>query len=162
MTATITPTLTVSAANTTTPTSARTASTTAPLWRVAALAGVAAAAATTVVAVAAKALDVPMMAAPQNAAAGEAIPLYGFATGTLMCTVIGTLLAAALAWKVKRAVGTFLVITTVLTLVSFAGPATTGHATTATRLVLDLTHVVAAVIVIPALAWWVAQRTATR
>jgi hypothetical protein len=46
----------------------------------------------------------------------------------------------------------------VLTVVSFAGPITTGYATTATRLVLELTHVVAAAIVIPALAWRLAQR----
>jgi len=35
---------------------------------------------------------------------------------------------------------------------SFSGVITTGHATTATRLVLARTHVVAAAIVIPSLA----------
>ena len=48
-------------------------------------------------------------------------------------------------------------VTTALTVVSFAGPITTGHATTATRLVLALTHVAAAAIVIPMLAARVAR-----
>lgn len=125
---------------------------TLPVWRVGALSGVAAALATTAVAVAAKAADVPMLAAPQTEDAGRAIPMSGFATGTLMATAIGTSLAVILARRVKRPAATFVVVTVVLTVVSFAGPLTTGHATTATRVVLELTHVVAAAIVIPVLA----------
>jgi len=115
------------------------------------LAGVAAAVATTAVALGAKVIDIPMEAAPQNADAARAIPLTGYAMGTLMCTAIGTVLAIVLARRAKRPAAWFVGITTLLTLASFAGPITAGHATTATRLVLCLTHVVAAAIVIPAL-----------
>lgn len=52
-----------------------------PLLLVGVVAGVADAASTTLVAVAAKALDVPLEAAPRNADAGKEIPMSGFATG---------------------------------------------------------------------------------
>jgi hypothetical protein len=123
-----------------------------PIVLAGAVSGLAAAAATTAVALGAKAIDIPMMAAPQTATAAEAIPLYGFAQGTITATVIGTLLALALARWARRPAATFVAITVVLTVVSFAGPITTGFATTATRVVLALTHVVAAAIVIPAIA----------
>ena len=125
---------------------------TTPVWRVGALASLAAALATTLVAVAAKAVDVPLMVAPQSADAGQEIPAAGFATSTLMAALIGTLLAVGLARWSRRPAGTFVVITTVLTLVAVVPPLTTGHATTATRVVLELTHLVAAAIVIPVLA----------
>lgn len=134
---------------------------TTPVWKVGVVAGMAASVATTAVAIGAKAIDIPMKAAPQNADAGRAIPLTGYAMGTLMCTAIGTLLAVFLARRAKRPAPTFVIVTTLLTVASFAGPITTGHATTATRLVLSLTHVVAAVIVIPALARRLAQPAAT-
>jgi hypothetical protein len=124
---------------------------TTPLWRIGAGAGVVAAVATTAVAIAAKAIDIPMKAAPRTEEFGRAIPLNGFAVSTLMCTAVGTLLAIALYRYAKRPARTFLAATVVLTIASFAGPITTGYATTATRLVLALTHVVAAAIVIPAL-----------
>ena len=151
MTTTMTPTLT--AAPTHSP------SVTTSVWRVGALAGLSASVAVTAVALAAKVVDIPMMAAPKSADVGQDIPLYGYAMGTLLSTAIGTVLAVVLAWKAKRPVPIFVVITTVLTLVSFAGLVTTGHATTATRVVLALTHVVAAAIVIPALARSLAPRS---
>ena len=83
---------------------------------------------------------------------GRAIPLSGYALSTVMCTAVGVLLAVALLRWSKRPAATFVGATAVLTVLSFAGPVTTGHATTATRLVLALTHVVAAAIVIPAIA----------
>jgi hypothetical protein len=127
------------------------------LVRVGVVAGVLGAAAATAVAVIAKAAGVPMLAAPHGAAAGKDIPLWGFATGTLMATAVGIVLAAVIARWVKRPAGTFVAVTTALAVVSFAGPITTGHATTATRLVLALTHVAAAAIVIPMLAARVAR-----
>jgi hypothetical protein len=122
------------------------------------MAAIAAAVATTAVAVIAKAVGVPLMAAPQTADAAQAIPMTGFAMGTLLSTAIGTVLAVVLARRAGHPVRIFVAVTAVLTVVSFAGPITTGYATTATRLVLELTHVVAAAIVIPALAWRLAQR----
>jgi hypothetical protein len=114
--------------------------------------GVVAAVSTTLVAVVAKAADVPLRAAPRSADAGEAIPMNGFAFGTVTSVAVGIVLALVLRRFAKRPARTFTVVTIALTLVSFLGPITTGHATTATRVVLQLTHVVAAAIVIPAMA----------
>jgi len=133
-----------------------------PLVLVGAVAGAVAAAATTLVAVAAKAVDVPLEAAPRNADAAKEIPMSGFATGTLMMVAVGIVIALLLAWKAKRPARTWVITTVVLTVISFAGPISTGHATTATRLVLGLTHVVAAAIVIPAIAHRLAQQPARR
>lgn len=104
------------------------------------------------VALAAKAVDIPMMAAPSAATAAKSIPMTGYAMGTLMCTAIGIVLAIALARWTRRPAQIFVAATVALTLISFAGPITTSNATTATRLVLASTHVAAATIVIPALA----------
>lgn len=134
------------------PTAAESRRSSAPVWRAGAVSGAIAAAATTAVAVGAKAVDIPMLAAPRTEEVGRAIPLSGYATGTLLATAIGTLLAVALLRWTKRPAPVFVGVTTLLTVLSFAGPVTTGHATTATRLVLALTHVVAAAIVIPAVA----------
>ena len=124
------------------------------------VAGVLAAAAATAVALVAKAAGVPMAAAPRGAAAGKDIPMWGFAMGTLMSVAIGAVLAAAIARWLHRPVRDFVAVTVALTLVSFFGPITTGHATTATRLVLALTHVVAAAVAIPMLTAWVTARAA--
>jgi Family of unknown function (DUF6069) len=132
------------------------------LLRVGVAVGLLGAAAATLVAVVAKAAGVPMMAADKASAVADDLPMYGFAMGVLISTAIGIVLAAALGRWVKRADRAFVVVTVALTVVSFFGPITTHHATTATRLVLELTHVVAAAIVIPALAGWVAQRSARR
>jgi Family of unknown function (DUF6069) len=115
-----------------------------------AVSGVVAAVATTVVVMIAEAAGAPMEAAPQGAAL-EHIPLAGYAQLTLMCVAIGVGIAIALARWAKRPARTFLVVTLGLTVLSFA-PDLTTQTTTATRLVLMLTHVVAAAIVIPAIA----------
>jgi hypothetical protein len=127
---------------------------------VGAISGIAAAAAATVVAVVAKAADVSMKAAPRSAEVGKAIPMSGFAVSTVGCVAIGVVLALALRRWAKRPAATFTVVTLVLTGLSFFGPVTTGHATMATRLVLSLTHVVAAAIVIPAMARTLPDRRA--
>ncbi len=117
-----------------------------PVWRVGALAAVVAAAATTLFALGAKALDVPLEVD------GEAIPMIAFAYITLWWSAVGTVVAALLARRAKRPARTFGVTTLVLTALSFVPPLTTDHIDTATRVTLSLSHVVAAVIVISALA----------
>lgn len=112
-----------------------------PLWRTGATAGVAAAVATTAIAVAAKAVDVPVEIA------GEAIPVLGFAQLTLVCTAIGIGIARLCRGHRSR----FVRITLALTALSFV-PDLTADASVATKVTLILTHVVAAAIVIPALA----------
>lgn len=118
---------------------------TGPLWRVGALASAAAAVATVVFALFAKAIDIPMEVD------GEAIPVLGFAIVTLLWAAVGTGLAIAFARWAKRPARMFVVTTAVLTLLSFV-PVVTADADTATQVALALSHVLAAAIVIPALA----------
>ncbi len=85
------------------------------------------------------------------AVAGEPIPLAGFATLTLVGAVLGVAIAALLRRSVRRPRGAFVITTTALTALSLA-PDLTADATAGTRLVLALTHVIAATIIVPALA----------
>jgi hypothetical protein len=133
-----------------------------PIWLVGVVAGVAAAVAAMLVAAVAKAADVPLRIAEKKGEAAEAIPLGGFATVTLGSTAVGIVLAIALARWAKRPARTFVVTTLVLTALSFASPFAFGHATTATRVVLEMTHIVAAAIVIPALAVRLAHQPSRR
>jgi hypothetical protein len=81
----------------------------------------------------------------------EAIPLLGFAQVTLFSAILGIGLAAVFARRARRPRHTFVVTTVVLSALSMVPPALVD-ADTATKLVLGLTHVVAAVIIIPAIA----------
>lgn len=130
------------------------------MWVVGAAATAVAAVATTLTAVAAKAVDVPLQAAPRTADGPEDLPIGAFPFSVVVSGIVGVLLAAALYRWAKRPARTYVVATVVLTAVSFAGPITTGHATTATRVVLALTHAVAAAVVIPAVAHRLGQRPA--
>ena len=110
-----------------------------PSWRSGLVTGVIAAVVTTVVAVAARAIGIPLDIE------GEAIPILGFAQMVLLGTVIGIVLARRLARS------TFITTTVVLTALSIV-PDVLADTGTATKLTLALTHVVAAAIVIPRLA----------
>jgi hypothetical protein len=107
--------------------------------------GVVAATSTVAVAAFARAIDVPLTVG------GKAIPLPGFAELTLVAAIIGTVLAAMFARRANRPRQTFVRTTIVLTLASIV-PDLLVDAQTATRVALALTHVVAALIVIPAIA----------
>ncbi len=115
------------------------------VWKTGVVAGFAASAATVAVAATASAVNVPM------SVGGETIPLAGFAQLTLVGTIMGTVLAAVLSRRAGRPQHTFVVTTLVLTALSIV-PDVLADARTATRVVLALTHVVAAAIVIPTLA----------
>lgn len=115
------------------------------LWVRGAAAGVVASVATVSIAALAHAAGVSL------AVGGEAIPLAGFAQFTFICTMVGTGIAVAVRAWARRAQATFVKTTVVLTALSLA-PDALADANTSTRLVLALTHVVAAAIVIPALA----------
>ncbi len=115
------------------------------LWTAGLVSGVAAAAATTVIAVAARAVDIPLEVD------GEQIPLFGFAQLTMIGAVIGTVLALAMSKWAAKPRRTFVVTTVTLTALSLV-PDVTVDASTGSKLVLMLTHVVAAAIVVPALA----------
>ena len=155
MTSTVLP-----ATATTSPATAADAATTRvrPLWQVLGASGLVAALATTGLVAGAKAIDIPMVAGPRSDAAGRIIPTAGFFTGTLMFAVIGLAIAAGLARWAKSPARTWTVTTVVLTAISLAGPASTGHASTATYVVLFATHVVGAALVIPVVARNLAAR----
>jgi len=123
-----------------------TVSTTRPvLWRAGVVSSVVAAAATTLVAALARAADIPL------AVDGESIPLAGFAQLTLIAGVLGIALAAVVRRFARHARRTFVVVTVVLTAASLV-PDVTIDATTGSKLVLMLTHLVAAAVIIPTLA----------
>ena len=82
---------------------------------------------------------------------GKAIPLLGFAQVTFVAAMIGTAIAVVLSHRAARPRRTFVITTIVLTLLSIV-PDVIADAHTATKVVLALTHVIAAAIVIPALA----------
>lgn len=122
-------------------TTAQPTSNTGSVWKIGVRAGITAAVATTVIAVAATAIDVPVEID------GEAIPALGFAQLTLFFTAVGVGIARLCRGHRSR----FVKVTVALTALSLV-PDLTVSATTATRLTLMLTHLVAAAIVIPALA----------
>jgi hypothetical protein len=124
----------------------------APLWKAAAVSGVAAAVAVSAMAGVAMAAGVPV------AIEGEQIPFAGFAQLTLMCTAVGLLLAKAFARWASTPRRTFTVTAVALTVLSVV-PDLTMPMDTATRVVLIATHVVAAAIVIPAVSRRLPERT---
>lgn len=131
-----------------------------PVWLVAAASTLAAAVVTPLVAAVAKAADVPLAVSSSSDTAAEVIPTPSFAIPVLMAGAIGIVLALAFDRWAKRPAWAFVVTTVVLTVVSFASPLMTENSTTATRVVLELAHVVAAAIVIPPIAARLARRPA--
>ena len=120
-------------------------STSKQIRRTGAVAGLAASVATSTTAAVASALDVSLKVG------GQAIPVIGFAQLTLVAAIIGTVMAVLMSHRARRPRHTFVTSTIALTALSIV-PDVTADAHSATKLVLALTHVVAASIVIPALA----------
>ncbi|MEV4515467.1 DUF6069 family protein [Dactylosporangium sp. NPDC049525] len=134
---------------TTTPTSRSAGSDTAFPIRSMLLAGVAATAAASVA--------IAAVAAAGHAAgisldmAGEPIPVAGFATLTAMLSLVGLVLAALLGRFARRPRRTFVRTTVALTVLSLV-PDVIADAASTTKVLLMVTHLVAAAIVIPAVA----------
>jgi hypothetical protein len=122
------------------------------VWRTGLRSGLVAAVATTAIAGVASAADVPLEVA------GEAIPLAGFFQVTLLCVAVGILIARVVGRRASNPGRTWVRAAVALTALSFV-PDLTADATTATKLVLVTTHLVAAAIVIPALAGRLAERS---
>ena len=138
-------------ASTTVPTTDVSTSNVRPVWRTGLGYGAVAGLATTTFAAVAHALGVSLEVS------GEAIPLLGFAQVTMMCALVGMGLAALFARRASRPERTFLVTTLALTSLSFV-PDITADASSATKLTLMATHLIAAAIVIPALAGRLSDR----
>jgi hypothetical protein len=83
--------------------------------------------------------------------AGAPIPLLGFATLTAVCCAVGLVLAVALGRWARHPARTFVATTVVLTVVSWL-PDLLVDAAWSTRALLMLTHLAAAVVVVPAVA----------
>ena len=82
---------------------------------------------------------------------GEQIPVYAFGQVTLFAAIIGIGMAALFARRARRPRRAFVVTTVALTALSTMPPAIVD-ASIATKLMLGLTHLLAAVIIIPAVA----------
>jgi hypothetical protein len=116
-----------------------------PVWRVGLVAGVIASAANTAFAVVVHELGVSLEIA------GEQIPVLGFAQLTMVGALIGILLAAVLARRSGSPRTWFVRVTVALTALSIV-PDVIVDADVATRLVLGLTHLIAAAVVGPMIA----------
>jgi hypothetical protein len=85
------------------------------------------------------------------AVGGAPIPVSGFAVLTVIFSVVGLVLALVLARTASRPRTAFVRTTIVLTALSLV-PDVLADASAATKVLLMLTHLVAAAIVIPAIA----------
>jgi hypothetical protein len=137
----------------------RSALATRPLWLVGLAATVAGAAVTALVAAVARAADVPLEVASSSDTAPEAIPVSGVALLVAICGIVGVVMALGTNRWATRPARAFVLATTVLTAVSLVTPLIAENATTATRVVLELSHLVAAAIIIPPIAYRLAQRS---
>jgi Family of unknown function (DUF6069) len=145
-----------------TTTATSTATTSVPVWLVSALAGLAAAVATELYGLAARAVGIPMRAGSIGASIAEPISFGMFAMGTLICVFWGTILAVILARFASRPAAVYLWITVMLAALSLAGPFGAGATALSTKLMLALAHVLAAAIVIPAVTRRLSQVSRSR
>jgi len=124
---------------------AHVATTRRPVWRAGVVSGLVAAVVTMIVVAVARAADIPLTVD------GEEIALLGFAELTLVGAAIGIGIAKLLGRWVRRPRRTFTVVTVALTALSLV-PDLAVDATVGSKLVLALTHIVAAAIIVPAIA----------
>ena len=121
------------------------------MWAFGAVAGVVSSLVVIALVALAEGAGLPMEVAENSTKQPEHIPLLGYGTVILGSTLVGLLLATAFARWARRPRLAFVITALVLTAVSFAFPATTT-ATTATKVVLEITHVIAAALLIPVIA----------
>ena len=124
--------------------------TTKDLLRTAGLAIVGAGVLNTIVGLVADASGVGMAVKGFGADVREAIPVFAYFVSTIFGGIVGIVLAFIMR-RSGAAKKTFYVVTGVLTAISLIGPLT-ADATTGTKVILEITHVLAAAIIIPALA----------
>jgi hypothetical protein len=93
----------------------------------------------------------PMQAGDPGAAEAAPITASSFAVGVLFSSTLGIVLAVALARWASHPARTFLRVAVVLTSVSLVAPLAASHTDISTRFLLAGGHVVAALIVIPAI-----------
>lgn len=121
------------------------------MWAVGTVAGVVSSLVVIALVAIAEGAGVPMAVAENSSKQPEQIPLLGYGMVILGSTLVGLLLATAFARWAGRPRRAFVIAALVLTAVSFAFPATTT-ATTATKVMLETTHVIPAALIIAAIA----------
>ena len=121
------------------------------MWAVGAVAGVVSSLVVIALVAIAEGVGVPMEVAENSTKQPEQIPLLGYGMVILGSTLVGLLLATAFGRWTGRPRLAFVITALVLTAVSFAFPATTT-ATTATKVMLEITHVIPAALIIAAIA----------
>jgi hypothetical protein len=121
------------------------------MWAVGAVAGVVSSLLVIALVAIAEGVGVPMEVAENSTKQPEQIPLLGYGTLIAGSTLVGLLLATAFGRWTGRPRRAFLITAVVLTAVSFTFPATTT-ATTATKVMLVITHFIPAALIIPAIA----------
>jgi hypothetical protein len=126
--------------------SAPTAAKRQPVWKHGVAAAVVASVATTVLAVVASAAGVSFAGST-----GASIPIAGFAQLTLVFSLVGVGIAAAMARKAHQPRGTFVRTAVALTALSFVPDLTFGFDAGSAATLITL-HTVAAAIVVPTLA----------
>lgn len=132
-------------ATTTAPATTTAMPTTGALLRGGAVATVAAAVAAAAVAAAGQAVGI------STAVSGQPIPTSGFAVLTVIFSVLGLVIATALRRFARHPRTVWIRTTVALTVLSFV-PDVLADAAVSTKLLLMVTHVVAAAIVIPVVA----------
>jgi hypothetical protein len=123
-----------------------------PLLKAGATAAVAGVAAAEAYAALIRAAGVPMRAGFLGASHASPVTAASFATGVLVCTFWGTVVAAIVAKTSKRARKTFTVLGCCLTALSLAVPVGAGATAVSTKVTLAVAHVLVASVVIPILA----------
>jgi hypothetical protein len=130
----------------------RTATPVKALLATSALAILGGAAAAEAVSLAARALDVTLASAGFGSGEAAEIPVGGFATATIMWSVFGVLLAFGLRRWAKNPAQTFTRVCIALTALSIVPVVAINETTTGARITLALTHVAAAVVIVPLIA----------
>lgn len=123
-----------------------------PLWRVGLVAALVAAAASVIVYAVARVAGVPMELTEVFEDEYERMPVINMAFGALLeGGVAGTALAAACRRWTRHPRSSFVALAMIGLLASFLLPIV-SDATTATKVVLSISHIVVAIIIVPALA----------
>ncbi|MGH3932637.1 MAG: DUF6069 family protein [Pseudonocardiaceae bacterium] len=129
-----------------------------PVWQVGVLVTIAGAIVAEAFALGARALGIPMDAGAPGVGPATPIPLGAFALSTLLAATGGTILAIILDRVAKRPAFIFVVTTVVLSVLSLIPPVLAADTAISTKVVLELSHLLAAVVVIPPLAIRLANR----
>ena len=122
------------------------------VWQRGLTSGISAAVVTEVYGALARAAGVTMRAGNVGADHADPITVGMFAMGTLLCALIGTIIAASLARRSNTPRRTFQSVALALTALSLLGPGLAGDTTIGTKVVLLVAHLIAATIVVPALS----------